>query len=124
MKQLFLLLLCIGCITACDSKLKKENEELRQDIDERREALAAKQLSELAEARREMAIADSLLTEVTQQHDELHEWVMSHATRLNDHSPEVVKLNNLRAQRDSLRVVYETQAHKVKFFLKKTEGRN
>ena len=32
------------------------------------------------------------------------------------------RLNELRARRDSLHVAFETLAHKVKFFLRQTEG--
>ena len=122
MKRLWLFLLCGIALTACTSSLKKENEALREEIDERREALREKQQNELADAREQLALTDSLLTIAQREHDELHEWVMSHSTQLNDRSPEVLRLNDLRARRDSLQVAFETWAHKVKFFLRKTEG--
>ena len=122
MKRLLIILLCGTALTACTSSLKKENEALREEIDERREALREKQLSELADAREQLALTDSLLTEAQREHDALHEWVMSHSTQLNERSPEVQRLNELRARRDSLHVAFETLAHKVKFFLRQTEG--
>lgn len=122
MKRLLIFLLCGIALTACTSSLKKENEALREEIDERREALREKQQSELADAREQLALTDSLLTVAQREHDALHEWVMSHSTQLNDHSPEVQRLNELRARRDSLHVAFETWAHKVKFFLRQTEG--
>ena len=64
--------------------------------------------------------ADSLLNVARQEHDAQHEWVMSHATELNDHSPEVLRLNSLRQRRDSLQVEFERQAQKVKFYMSKS----
>ena len=116
-----MILLCTAALAACTSSLKKENEALREEIGERREALREKQQSELAGAREELARTDSLLTIVQREHDELHAWVMSHATELDEQSAEVQRLNALRERRDSLKVQFESLAHKVKFFLRKTE---
>lgn len=121
MKHTLLLLLCAASLLSCSSNLKKENEALRSEIAERREALVQKQQDELQKARQAMAEADSLLAAATKEHDELHEWVMAHAQQLNDRSPEVQRLNRLRARVDSLHEAFETQAHKVKYILHKTQ---
>jgi hypothetical protein len=110
-------------LTACTSNLKKENEALRDEIDERREHLENSLKVNLEAARQELAVTDSLLGIAKREHDEQHEWVMSHATALGEQSPEVLRLNRLRAQRDSLQVEFERQAQKVKFYMKKTEER-
>lgn len=119
---LSLLLLCV-VLSGCSSRLKKENEALRKEIDERREALHDKQQGELLDARRQLALTDSLLTVVQREHDELHAWVMSHGSDLNGSSPEVLRLNRLRSRRDSLQMEFESLAHKVKFYLRKTGGK-
>ena len=122
MKRTTLLVLCVALMTACTSSLKRENEALRQEIGERREALKEKQQTELESARQELALTDSLLTIAQREHDELHAWVMSHSAQMDERSPEVQRLNVLRARRDSLHVQFESLAHKVKFFLRRTEG--
>lgn len=108
-------------LTACTSNLKKENEAMKVEIAERRENLESNLQDKLTEAQQELAITDSLLNIAKSQHDEQHEWVMSNATELDDQSPEVLYLNRLRAQRDSLQVEFERQAQKVKFYMKKVE---
>ena len=118
MKSYFIALTCLACIVSgCTSSLKKENQALRAEIEQRREALEAKQNSELEAARQAMAETDSLLTAVSREHDELHEWVMAHSSQMNDHSPEVIRLNTLRARRDSLNVEYQVLAAKIKHIL-------
>ena len=119
MKKLLICTLCALAVTACTSKLKKENEELRQEIAERRTALSERMQTELDEARRQLQHTDSLLNIARQEHDAQHEKVMSHATALNDQSPEVLLLNSLRQRRDSLQVEFERQAQKVKFYMSK-----
>ena len=118
-------LLCTICgvlvITACTSNLKKENEALREEIEERREQLDSTLVRNLEEARQQLAVTDSLLNIARQEHDEQYEWVMENAMELNDRSPEVLQLNRLRARRDSLQVEFEKQAQKVKFYMNKTE---
>ncbi len=120
MKKLLFCALCALVVTACTSKLKKENEELRQEIAERRAGLSERLQTELDEARRQLQLTDSLLIVAQHEHDAQHEWVMSHATELNDQSPEVLRLNSLRQRRDSLKVEFERQAQKVKFYMSKT----
>ncbi|MCR4957003.1 MAG: hypothetical protein K6B13_00090 [Prevotella sp.] len=101
--------------------MKKENEALRDEIDARREHLASSLQDSLASARQQLALTDSLLNHAKRKHDEQHNWVMSHASQLNEQSEEVLRLNQLRAQRDSLQVEFEKQAQKVKFYLSKVE---
>ena len=119
MKPIILIMCSAIAFAACTSKLKKENEALRNDIDQRRQALTEKVAHELEDARRELASTDSLLELASAEHDSLHQWVMSHATSLNDQSEPVRRLNQLRQRRDSLQVEFEKQAHKVKFYLRK-----
>ena len=119
MRHLLYTMLGVLVLTACTSNLKKENEALRDEIEERRENLETSIQNNLEAARQELAVTDSLLNIAKREHDEQHEWVMSHATQLNEQSPEVLKLNQLRAQRDSLQVEFEKQAQKVKFFMNK-----
>ena len=123
MKKCLFLIPAIALIACGDSKLERENKELEEEIEERREALDERQKTELADARQELTLTDSLLTEVRRQHDELHKKVMASSGRLTDKSPEVIRLNNLRGKRDSLEVEYKKQSHKVKFFLKKMNNR-
>ena len=118
MKPVILILFSALAFAACTSKLKKENEDLRNEIDQRRENLTQKVAHELEDARKQLAITDSLLELARAEHDTLHQWVMSHATQLNDQSEQVLRLNQLRQRRDSLQVEFEKQAHKVKFYLK------
>ena len=108
-------------ISACTSNLKKENEALKDEINERRENLEATIKENLESARQEMAVTDSLLFIAKREHDAQHEWVMSYAKELNDRSPEVLRLNLLRARCDSLQVEFEKQAQKVKFFMNKAD---
>ena len=119
MRHLLYIMLGVLVMTACTSNLKKENEALRDEIEERRENVETSIQNNLEAARQELAVTDSLLNIAKREHDEQHEWVMSHATQLNEQSPEVLKLNQLRAQRDSLQVEFEKQAQKVKFFMNK-----
>ena len=122
MRPLLLIIMCSALVlTGCHSNLKKENEALRDEIDARREHLAASLQDSLASARQQLALTDSLLNHAKRKHDEQHNWVMSHASQLNEQSEEVLRLNQLRAQRDSLQVEFEKQAQKVKFYLSKVE---
>jgi uncharacterized membrane-anchored protein YhcB (DUF1043 family) len=119
MRQIFVFMLCVVSIAACTSKLKKENEALAEEIEERREALKEHQQQSLEEAQRDLAVTDSLLDAVTREHDELHQWVMEHATELNDQSPEVLRVNELHARRDSLKERFEVLAETIKYIRKK-----
>jgi len=112
-------MLCVVSIAACTSKLKKENEALAEEIEERREALKEHQQQSLEEAQRDLAVTDSLLDAVTREHDELHQWVMEHATELNDQSPEVLRVNELHARCDSLKERFEVLAETIKYIRKK-----
>ena len=118
---LYIKMCCLLSMAACTSNLKKENEALREEIDERRENLETKIEENLEAARLQLTVTDSLLNIANREHDKLHEWVMEHATELNEHSTEVLLLNSLRAERDSLRVEFEKQAQKVKFYMSKSE---
>lgn len=124
MKHLLYIMSGLLALGSCTSNLKKENEALHDEIDERREQLDNSLKEKLEAAQKELEATNSLLEKARREHDEQHEWVMSHATQLNDRSPEVLRLNSLRAQRDSLQVEFEKQAQKVKFFMKKVEGKD
>ena len=119
MKQIFVFMLCVTSIVACTSKLKRENEALAEEIADRREALEEHQQRSLEEAQRDLAVTDSLLEAVTQEHDDLYQWVMEHATELNDKSPEVLRVNELHARRDSLKERFNVLAETIKYIRKK-----
>ena len=114
-----IVMLCAAAMVGCTSKLKKENEARAEDMAQRWEALAEHQKESLEEAQRELAQTDSLLEAATRQHDELHRWVMDHARELNDQSPEVLRVNALRARCDSLKVRFEVLAETIKYIRKK-----
>jgi len=119
MKRIVICMLCAAAIAACTSKLKKENELLAEEIGERKEALAEHQQQSLEQAQRDLAVTDSLLEDATRQHDELHQWVMDHASAMSDQSPEVQRLNMLRERCDSLKVRFEVLAQTIKYIRKK-----
>ena len=116
MKHTIYIMSGLLALASCSSNLKKENEALHDEIDERREQLDNSLKEKLEAAQKELEATNSLLEKARREHDEQHEWVMSHATLL--------RLNSLRAQRDSLQVEFEKQAQKVKFFMKKVEGKD
>ena len=118
-RYLFIILLGVVALSGCTSKLKKENEALAQEIAERREALKEHQEESLKNAQQELGRTDSLLEETSRQHDELHQWVMEHAASLDEKSPEVIRLNELRARRDSLKERFEVLAETIKYIHKK-----
>ena len=122
MRRLLILVLCAAAMTGCGSKLKKENEKLAEEIAQRKGALKEHQSKGLANAQRELAVTDSLLEVVEQQHAELHLWVMEHSKELNDASPEVVRLNGLRQKRDSLKGRFQVLAETIKYIKKRSEA--
>ena len=101
--------------TACGPKSR------RAEIEQRKIALKQKQDSTLQATQQQLALVDSALEVAKIEHEQLHKWVMEHSTKLNDHSPEVKKLNQLRAHRDSLQVEWETLGAKIKYIRKKQE---
>ncbi len=105
----FAMSICVSC----------SNRSRRAEIEQRKAALVHKQDSALAEAQQRLAVVDSLLEVAKAEHDRQHEWVMKHSTKLNDKSPEVLRLNQLRAHRDSLQVEWETLGAKIKYIRKK-----
>lgn len=90
----------------------------RAEIEQRKAALVQKQDSALAEAQQRLAWVDSALEATKAEHDRQHEWVMANSTKLKDNSPEVLKLNQLRAHRDSLQAEWETLGAKIKYIRK------
>jgi len=109
---LFYLLAAVTLTAACTDNSR------RAEIEARRAALQHKQDSTLTATQQELAAVDSTLEVVKQEHDALHEWVMAHATKLNDQSPEVQQLNQLRARRDSLQAQWQTLGAKIKYIRK------
>ena len=107
------LLMAAGVCLGCADKSR------RSEIEQRKAALVHKQDSALAEAQARLAVVDSMLEATKAEHDRQHEYVMSHSTKLNDSSPEVQKLNQLRAHRDSLQVEWQTLGAKIKYIRKK-----
>lgn len=108
-------------LSACSGNLRQENRTLRNEIEQRRQALEEKQAAELQAAREDLAHTDSLLTETSRRHDELHEWVMQNSNRLTDQAPEVQRLNTMRIQRDSLTVRCEVLTALIKHILRQQE---
>ncbi len=90
----------------------------RAEIEQRKAALVHKQDSALADAQQQLARVDSMLEQVRREHDQQHEWVMSHSSQLKEQSPEVLRLNELRARRDSLEVEWETLGAKIRYIRK------
>ena len=115
MRRLVLLFFCSAVMVGCTSKLKKENDALKKEIAERKQALKEHLRQGEKEAQEDLAVTDSLLEIVSSQYDEMHKWVMEHATELDEQSPEVVRLNQLRARRDSLKERFEVLAEAIKF---------
>jgi len=93
----------------------------RTEIEARKEALKHKQDSALAAAQQRLAEVDSMLEVTKVEHDKQHEWVMAHSTKLNEQSPEVQRLNQLRSHRDSLEVEWQTLGAKIKYIRKKQQ---
>jgi hypothetical protein len=106
-------LIAISVSMSCADKSRKT------EIEQRKEALIHKQDSALAEAQQRLALVDSMLEATKAEHDQQHEWVMANSTKLKDNSPEVLRLNQLRARRDSLQVEWETLGAKIKYIRKK-----
>ena len=118
MRHLIILLAVVAAVCAgCTDHSR------RSEIEARRTALHHKQDSALAEAQQRLAVVDSMLEAARRAHDAQHEWVMAHATELNEHSPEVLLLNQLRAHRDSLEAEWQTLGAKIKYIrMRKNEN--
>lgn len=108
-KTIIVAIAALTLLTAC------KNHSRRDEIEARRAALIHKQDSALAEAQQQLALVDSMLEAVKREHDAQHQWVMVHATELNDRSPEVLRLNALRAHRDSLQAQWQTLGTKIRY---------
>ncbi len=106
------LFLVVAVAMGCTDKSR------RAEIEQRKAALVQKQDSALAEAQQRLALVDSMLEATKAEHDRQHEWVMANSTKLKDNSPEVLKLNQLRAHRDSLQAEWETLGAKIKYIRK------
>lgn len=112
-------LLYATCLFAISVTMSCADKSRRAEIEQRKEALVHKQDSALAEAQQRLALVDSMLEVAKAEHDKQHEWVMSNSTKLKDNSPEVLRLNQLRAHRDSLQAEWETLGAKIKYIRKK-----
>lgn len=110
--SLFIIATAALMLTACGNSRRAE-------IEARKATLKQKQDSALTASQERLAQVDSLLEQVKAEHDRQHEWVMSHSTQLNDQSPEVLRLNQLRAHRDSLQAEWETLGAKIKYIRKR-----
>ncbi len=109
--SLFIIATVALMLTACGNSRRAE-------IEARKAALKHKQDSTLAATQQRLAEVDSLLELAKAEHDRQHEWVMTHSTKLNEQSPEVLKLNRLRQHRDSLQVEWETLGATIKYINK------
>ena len=117
MKQAKTILLVVAAmLAACTGGSR------RAEIEARKAALKHKQDSTLLATQQELALVDSLWQAAKAEHDALHQWVMDNASRLNDQSPEVLRLNRLRAHRDSLQVQWETLGAKIKYIRRVSQG--
>ena len=114
-RKILTLLLGLLMLAACADRSR------RAEIEERQEDLEKHQKRELRKAQRQLAEVDSMLEIARFEHDTLHAWVMSHTTSLTDSSEEVLRLNHLRAHRDSLEVQWNTLGAKIKYIKKKME---
>ncbi len=112
-------LLYATCLFAISVTMSCADKSRRAEIEQRKEALVHKQDSALAEAQQRLTLVDSMLEVAKAEHDKQHQWVMSNSTKLKDNSPEVLRLNQLRAHRDSLQVEWETLGAKIKYIRKK-----
>ena len=112
-------LLYATCLFAISVTMSCADKSRRAEIEQRKEALVHKQDSALAEAQQRLALVDSMLEVAKAEHDKQHQWVMSNSTKLKENSPEVLRLNQLRAHRDSLQVEWETLGAKIKYIRKK-----
>lgn len=117
-KSTLLILVAAALLAACTSGSR------RAEIEARKAALKHKQDSTLLATQQELAVVDSMLEEAKAAHDRQHRWVMDHATKLNDHSPEVLELNRLRARRDSLQAQWETLGAKIRYIRKVASAGN
>ena len=109
------LLIAVSVLTSCADRSR------RSEIDARKAALEHKQDSTLAATQERLAVVDSLLEAVKKEHDLQHELVMANSTKLKDDSPEVIKLNRLRAHRDSLQAEWQTLGATIRYIKKKKE---
>lgn len=96
----------------------------RAEIEARKAALKQKQDSALTASQERLALVDSLLEAAKLEHDRQHEWVMAHGAMLSERSPEVLRLNQLRAHRDSLQVEWETLGAKIRYIRKRQAESN
>ncbi len=109
MRKIFVILTIATLLTGCTGHSR------RSEIEARRQAIAQRQDSALADAQARLALVDSMLEAVKAEHDREHAWVMSHATTLSEQSPEVLRLNRLRARRDSLEAEWQTLGAKIRY---------
>ena len=99
--------------TACADRSR------RDEIDDRRDALIERQETELQRAQERLAVVDSLLEQARADHDSRHAWVMAHATQLSDTDEAVLRLNSLRAHRDSLDAEWRMLGAKIQYIHRK-----
>lgn len=107
------ILMALALLTACADRSR------RDEIDERRDALIERQETELQRAQERLAVVDSLLEQARADHDSLHAWVMANATQLADTAEPVLRLNRLRAHRDSLDAEWRMLGAKIQYILRK-----
>jgi len=117
--SLWRVIVLLALITAHLSLITSCGNSRREEIEARKKALIEHQQTELQRAQEELAIIDSMLQAVGNEHDQLHQWVMEHATKLNDDAPEVIRLNRLRSHRDSLQVQWQTLGAKIRYIKQK-----
>ena len=113
-----IILIALALLTACAHQSR------RDEIDDRRDALIERQETELQHAQERLAVVDSMLEQARADHDSLHAWVMANATQLSDTDEAVLRLNRLRAHRDSLEAEWRTLGAKIQYIHQRQEQLN
>lgn len=96
---------------------------MQDEIDKRYEAIGERRQQALKAAEEELAVVSPMLDSVKAEHDRQYELVMERAAKLNDQSPEVMKLNRLRARRDSIQARFNVLCEKIKYIHRKADDR-
>jgi len=104
------MLAAVAMLAGCQNR--KSNTDPTTDEEQVAEKQALPDALKLTE--QELAQVDSTLEAVKREHDSLYQWVMDHATQLNEQSAEVERLTQLRTTIDSLKVRFDVLCHRIK----------
>ena len=106
-------------ITACLMLVACADKSRRQEIEQRKAALTARQDSALRAAQAELAIVDSALEATKNTYDTMKKEVEAHRADLTATEDELRTLNLLRQHRDSLQVRFDVLCAKIRYIHKK-----